>query len=342
MRKTPGFVTMEKEDWLALVQEDVLEPDLPICDPHHHMWDYPGRRYLLDELLVDVGSGHNVVSTVFMECGSMYRADSAEALRPVGETEFVNGIAAMSASGGYGDCRVCAAIIGYADLNLGSAVGDVLDAHAAASPRFRGIRHAAGWDANAEVRNSHTNPTPGMLASATFRDGFKELGKRGMTFDAWLYHPQIPELTELARAFPDQPIVFDHFGGPLGIGPYAGRREEILAYWREAVAELARCENVVAKLGGLVMAINGFGFHKNDCPPTSEELAAATGEYYRHMIDCFGADRCMFESNFPVDKVSCSYRVLWNSFKRLAKGFSASERAALFHDTATRVYRVTR
>ena len=340
MRKTPGFVTMEREDWLAQVQEDVLEADLPICDPHHHLWDYPGRRYLLDELLADVGSGHNVVSTVFMECGSMYRADGAEALRPVGETEFVNGIAAMSASGGYGDCRVCAAIVGYADLNLGAAVGDVLDAHAAASPRFRGIRHAAGWDASAEVRNSHTDPTPGMLASATFREGFKELGKRGMTFDAWLYHPQIPELTDLARAFPDQPIVFDHFGGPLGIGPYAGKRTEILAYWREAVADLARCENVVAKLGGLVMAINGFGFHKNDRPATSEELAAATGEYHRHMIDCFGVDRCMFESNFPVDKVSCSYRVLWNSFKRLTKGFSASEKAALFHDTATRVYLV--
>ncbi len=331
---------MDRTEWLAQVAEDVLEPELPICDPHHHLWDHPSNRYLLDELLADISSGHNVVSTVFMECGSMYRAAGPDALKPVGETEFVNGIAAMSASGGYGDARACAAIVGYADLNLGAPVGDVLDAHAAASPRFRGIRHAAGWDASAEVRNSHTSPSAGMLADSTFRQGFAELGKRDMTFDAWLYHPQIPELTDLARAFPEQPIVFDHFGGPLGIGPYAGKRAEIFAYWQDAVRELSRCENVVAKLGGLVMAINGFGFHKNDRPATSEELVAATRDYYAHMIDCFGPDRCMFESNFPVDKVSCSYRVLWNSFKRLAQGFSASDKAALFHDTAVRVYNV--
>ena len=338
---------MARDDWLAQVREEVLDPDLPICDPHHHLWHYPRNpelprsRYLLDELLDDIGSGHNVVSTVFMECGSMYRANGPEALAPVGETEFVNGVAAMSASGTYGDARVCAAIVGYANLNHGAAVGEVLDAHAAASPRFRGIRHAAGWDASEEVRNSHTDPTEGMLADPTFREGFQELGKRGMTFDAWLYHPQIPELTALAQAFPEQLIVFDHFGGPLGIGPYAGRRAEIFAHWKDAVAELARCENVVAKLGGLVMAVNGFGFHKRERPATSEELVAATRDYHLHMIDCFGPERCMFESNFPVDKVSCSYPVLWNSFKRLAAGFSPAEKAALFHDTAARVYRVS-
>ena len=330
---------MERDAWLGLVQEDALEPDLPICDPHHHLWDHPRNRYLLDELLADLNTGHNVVSTVFMECGSMYRAAGEAALQPVGETEFVNGIAAMSASGGYGDCRACAAIVGYADLNLGAAVGDVLDAHAAASSRFRGIRHAAGWDASSEVRNSHTSPTEGMMATSRFREGFAELGKRRMTFDAWLYHPQIPELTVLARAFPEQPIVFDHFGGPLGIGPYAGKRAEIFAYWKDAVAELATCDNVVAKLGGLVMPINGFGFHKGDRPATSEELAAATRDYYLRMIECFGPERCMFESNFPVDKASCSYGALWNSFKRIAADFSASEKVALFHDTAARIYR---
>ena len=330
---------MERDAWLGLVQEDALEPDLPICDPHHHLWDHPRNRYLLDELLADLNTGHNVVSTVFMECGSMYRAAGEAALQPVGETEFVNGIAAMSASGGYGDCRACAAIVGYADLNLGAAVGDVLDAHAAASSRFRGIRHAAGWDASSEVRNSHTSPTEGMMATSRFREGFAELGKRRMTFDAWLYHPQIPELTALARAFPEQPIVFDHFGGPLGIGPYAGKRAEIFAYWKDAVAELATCDNVVAKLGGLVMPINGFGFHKGDRPATSEELAAATRDYYLRMIECFGPERCMFESNFPVDKASCSYGALWNSFKRIAADFSASEKVALFHDTAARIYR---
>ena len=331
---------MDRNEWLAQVAEDVIEPDLPICDPHHHLWDYPGSRYLLDELRSDIGSGHNVTSTVFMECGSMYRAEGPEALKPVGETEFVNGIAAMSASGGYGDARACAAIVGYADLNLGTAVGDVLDAHAAASPRFRGIRHAAGWDASDEVRNSHTAPVQGMMAEPTFRAGFAELGKRGMTFDGWLYHPQIPDLTDLARAYPDQPIIFDHFGGPLGIGPYAGKRSEIFEYWKGAVSDLAKCTNVVAKLGGLVMAINGFGFHKRERPATSDELVAATRDFHMHMIDCFGVDRCMFESNFPVDKVSCSYRVLYNSFKKIAAGFSATEKAAVFHDTAVRVYHV--
>ena len=330
---------MDRDGWLAQVQETILEPDLPICDPHHHLWDHPGSRYLLDELLADTGSGHNVVSTVFMECMAMYRADGPAALRPVGETEFVNGVAAMSASGGYGDGRMCASIVGFVDLTLPDA-GAALDAHMAASPRFRGIRHASGWDASEEVRNSHTNPPRGLLADAAFRAGFAELGKRGLTFDAWMYHAQIRELTPLAQAFPDQPIVLDHFGGPLGIGPYAGRREEIFAAWKDDVAELARCPNVVAKLGGLVMPINGFGFHKRETPATSDELVAATRDYYLHMIDCFGPDRCMFESNFPVDKQSCSYQVLYNSFKKIAAGCSDAEKAALFHDTAVRVYRV--
>ena len=330
---------MDRDQWLAQVQEEILEPDLAICDPHHHLWDHPGNRYLLDELLADTGSGHNVVSTVFMECMSMYRADGPEALRPVGETEFVNGIAAMSASGGYGAGRMCASIVGFVDLTRPEA-GDALDAHMAASSRFRGIRHASGWDASEDVRNSHTNPSEGLLADAAFRTGFAELGKRGLTFDGWLYQPQIPELTALARAFPDQAIVFDHFGGPLGIGPYEGRREEIFAAWKSDVANLARCENVVAKLGGLVMPINGFGFHKRATPATSDELVEATRDYYLHMIDCFGADRCMFESNFPVDRQSCSYHVLYNSFKKIASGCSDAEKAALFHDTAVRVYRV--
>ena len=218
---------------------------------------------------------------------------------------------------------MCASIVGFVDLTLPEA-GAALDAHMAASPRFRGIRHASGWDASEEVRNSHTNPTEGLLADGAFRAGFAELGRRGLTFDAWMYHAQIRELTALARAFPDQPIVLDHFGGPLGIGPYAGRREEIFAAWKDDVAELARCENVVAKLGGLVMPINGFGFHKRETPATSDELVAATREYYLHMIDRFGPDRCMFESNFPVDKQSCSYHVLYNSFKKIAAGCSAA------------------
>ncbi len=331
---------MNQAEWLAQVSEDIIEPDRPICDPHHHLWDHPNSRYLLDELIADTGSGHNVVSTVFVECASMYRADGAEALRPVGETDFVNGVAAMSASGGYGAMRACAGIVSYADLTLGSAAGEVLDAHIAASPRFRGIRHAAGWDASDAVRNSHTHPSQQLLADPTFRQGFAELHRRGLSFDAWLYHPQIPELTALARAFPDTTIIFDHFGGPLGIGPYAGQREAIFTQWRQDVAELASCENVYAKLGGLVMPINGFGFHNRERPATSDELVAATERYYRHAIDCFGVQRCMFESNFPVDKASCSYAVLWNSFKKLVADASETEKAWLFHDAAAAAYRL--
>lgn len=339
-------MTIGTQPWLDLIVEDVIEPERPICDPHHHLWDHPDSRYLLDELLADAGGGpgginHNVVSTVFVECSSMYRMDGPEALRPVGETEFVNGVAAMSASGGYGPTRACAGIVGYADLTLGSAVAEVLDAHLRASPRFRGIRHAAGWDASPAVRNSHTNPFEHLLLDADFRAGFAELAPRGLTFDAWLYHPQIPELIDLARAFPETTIILDHFGGPLGIGPYAGKREEIFATWKADIRELAGCSNVVAKLGGLVMPVNGFGFHKRPVPPDSDAIVAATGRYHLHAIECFGADRCMFESNFPVDKQSCSYPVLWNAFKKLAAGASTAEKDALFHDTAARVYRLS-
>ena len=332
---------MEGQVWLDQVGEEIIDPGRPICDPHHHLWDRDGSRYLLDELIADLDSGHNVVSTVFVECASMYRADGPEALKPVGETEFVNGIAAMSASGGYGPIRVCAGIVGFADLTLGARVGEALDVHMARSERFRGIRHAAGWDADERVRNSHTNPPQGLLLDARFREGMKELAKRGLSFDAWLYHPQLGELIGLARAHPDVTIVLDHFGGPLGIGPYQGRREEIFDSWRLDLAELARCPNVYAKLGGLVMPINGFEFHKRPRPPGSDEIVAATGRYYRHAIDCFGVERCMFESNFPVDKRSCSYHVLWNAFKKLVADASEAEKQRLFHDTASEVYRLS-
>lgn len=331
---------MNKDDWLAQGNEEILEADLEICDPHHHLWDDAENPYMFEHLLSDLGSGHNVTSTVFMECSSMYRAQGEQAFKPVGETEFVNGVAAMSASGNYGKTKVCASIVGFADLALGPAVGDVLDAHIAASPRFVGIRHASGWHASDEIRNSHTKPPQGLLGDATFRQGFKELGKRGLTFDSWLYHEQLPELTSLADAFPEQLIVLDHFGGPLGVGPYAGKREEVFVGWKNAISDLALRDNVVVKLGGLAMPINGFGFHKNDRPPSSQELCDATSRYYHHTIEAFGASRCMFESNFPVDKLSCSYAVLWNSFKRIAAGFTASEKAAMFNDNAARIYKV--
>ncbi len=329
------------EEWLAQVREQPLEPELPIIDPHHHLWDHPGSRYLLDEILHDTGSGHRVLATVFVECLSMYRAGGPESIRPVGETEFVNGIAAQSASGQYGETRVAAGIVGFADLTLGAAVEPVLQAHIAAAPaRFRGIRHAAGFDASPDVRNSHTNPPADLYQSARFREGFAKLRPAGLSFDAWQYHPQIPELTDLARAFPDTTIVLNHFGGPLGTGPYEGRRAEIFRKWKDGIAELARCPNVVAKLGGINMAVSGFGWHRRPTPPTSDELVAATRDYYLHTIDRFGPSRCMFESNFPVDRISCSYLVLWNAFKKIAAGFTADEKASLFHRTAATTYRL--
>jgi len=327
-------------DWLAQVQEDIIEPDLPICDPHHHLWDDDDNPYLLPQLLEDTGAGHNVVSTVFVECASMYRSDGPESLRPVGETEFVNGVAAMSASGRYGAGRVCAGIVSFADLTLGGAVGDVLDEHMRLSGRFRGIRHAAGWDASEKVRNSHTRPIQSLFLQDDFRAGFAELDRRGLSFDAWLYHPQIPELTDLAKAFPNVTIIFDHFGGPLGIGPYAGHADEIFQQWCIDAAALAQCPNVFPKLGGIVMPVNGFGWHKRDKPATSDEIVAATGRYHRKAIELFGPERCMFESNFPVDKVSCSYPVLWNAFKKIAAEFSVEDKARLFHDTAVEAYRL--
>jgi L-fuconolactonase len=333
-------------DWLASTVEEPLDPDLPICDPHHHLWDFRADRvaprYLLDEILEDVAGGHNIVSTVFIECGAMFRSDGPEALRPVGETEFVTGIAAMSASGLYGTTRVAAGIVGTADLRLGDAVAAVLDAQiAAGGGRFRGIRRGAAWDPDPAVPDHRTDPGPGLLLRDDFRAGFAHLAPRGLTFEAWCYHRQIPDVTSLARAFPGTTIVLDHVGGPLGIGPYAGKADDVHTEWRASIRELASCPNVVVKLGGINMEINGFGWHHRPHPPGSRELAGATRRYYEFAIETFGADRCMFESNFPVDKVSCSYTVLWNSFKRLASGCSAADKAKLFHDTATRVYRLS-
>jgi predicted TIM-barrel fold metal-dependent hydrolase len=336
--------------WIAQVTEDTLEPELPICDPHHHLWKNLNPRtgvvrvapdYLLDEILADVSSGHNVVSTVFIECGSMYKADGPEVMRPVGETEFVNGIAAMSASGSFGPTRIAAGIISHVNLRQGEAVLPVLEAHVrAGGGRFRGIRHGASWDASEEVPNHRSNPPRQLYLDAAFRRGFAQLEPMGLTFEAWCYHTQIPELADLARAFPGVTIILNHFGGPLGIGPYAGKADAIFAQWRKDVSELARCENVVAKLGGINMEVNGFNWHLQAKPPSSEALMRATRRYYDFTIEVFGTDRCMFESNFPVDLVSCSYNILWNSFKRLTAGYSAHEKAKLFHDTATRVYRL--
>ncbi len=327
-------------NWLDQVHEDILEPDRRIVDPHHHLWHHRETPYLLDDLWADTGSGHKVEKTVFVECMAEYLTTGPEELRPVGETTFVASVAAEADKGGPGKARI-GAIVSYADLTQGASLKDLLDAHVAAGQGlFRGIRHAAGWDASSTVRNSHTNPPEHLYADGKFQEGFAELGKRGFTFDAWNYHPQIRELTELAKSVPGTTIIFDHFGGPLGIGPYAGHRDEIFAQWQEDTAALARCPNVVAKLGGLAMPINGFGWHKRSMPATSDEIVDAHKPYYDHMISVFGAERCMFESNFPVDKQSVSYPVLWNAFKKIAADYSEDEKDALFRGTATRIYRI--
>jgi len=330
--------------WLAKrPREAALEPDLPIIDPHHHFWDTPQRgRYLLPELLTDIGGGHNIVSTVFLECRSMYKKDGPTEMAPVGEVEFVNGISAMSASGGYGPCRVAEAIIGHADLTLGARVREVLEAEIKiGGGRFRGIRHGVAWDEHEAIYKFATRIVPLHLArDAKFREGFAQLAPLGLSFESWQYHPQLPDAADLARAFPGTTIILNHVGGVLGVGPYSGRRQEILAHWKKDIRELAKCPNVNVKLGGVGMTSFGFDFHERELPPSSEDLAAAWRMYIEPCIEAFGVDRCMFESNFPPDKQSGGYTELWNAFKRITANASASEKKALYSGTAGRVYRL--
>jgi predicted TIM-barrel fold metal-dependent hydrolase len=337
-----GTVLRPSSDWLARQpHEDIVDPLLPIVDAHHHLWHRGGHRYLLDELLADTGNGHNVIATVFVDCVAFYREDGPAEMRCIGETEFANGVAAMSASGTCGPTRACAAIVGHADLLRGAAARDVLEAQLrAGNGRFRGIRHAGGWDASPMIHNSHTRPPPDLYALPAFREGFAQLAPLGLSFEAWQYHPQLPMVTALARAFEDTPIVLNHVGGPLGVGPYAGQADSVFAEWKRHMLELARCANVSVKLGGLGMPIGPFDFHRRERPATSLQLADAWRPWIETCIDAFGASRCLFESNFPVDQASGSYAVLWNAFKRLAAGASPSERNDLFSGSARRVYRL--
>jgi predicted TIM-barrel fold metal-dependent hydrolase len=338
---TSGLFADPRQDWLALRTEDIIDPARPIVDPHHHLWDRGGQRYLIDDMTADIASGHHVVATVYVDCRSMYRAQGPEAFRPVGEVEFANGVAAMSASGGYGPAAICAGIVGHANLLLGEAARAVLEAEIAASPqRFRGIRHSSAWDADANVAGMYATRPKGLLLDSSFRKGFACLAPLGLSFDAWLFHPQIPELTDLAHAFPDTRIVLDHCGGPLGIGSYAGRRDETFAAWKVSIGEIARCPNVVVKLGGLAMRLLGYDFHERPKPPSSEQAAAAWRPYVETCIEAFGPDRCMFESNFPPDKGQCSYQVIFNAFKRIATQYTEPEKTALFTATAANVYRL--
>ncbi|MDG2113086.1 MAG: amidohydrolase family protein [Actinomycetota bacterium] len=331
---------MDKAAWLAATVEEPLDATEEIVDPHHHLWDFPTGTYLVPELHEDTGAGHNVVQTVFVECGAGYYDDGPEHLRPVGEIGFVLEQAlASEAAGG----AVISGIVGFADLTLGDAVEEVLAAQdAAGGGRYRGIRHATAWDASPAIRESHTKPPAGLMGHDDFRAGYRKLGQMGFSFDAWLYHPQVSELTDLAASIPETPVVLDHLGGPLGIGPYADSLDEVRAVVRPALEALAAHEHVVVKVGGIGMSVYGAGFNKLDVAPGSEQVAARWSEDIRHCIDTFGPDRCMFESNFPVDKAGCSYTVLFNAFQRIADegGYTAEERASLFAGTARRFYRV--
>jgi predicted TIM-barrel fold metal-dependent hydrolase len=341
-RRAAGLAT-----WLAKrPAEQALEPDLPIVDPHHHLWDAPHRErdiYFLPELLADTGGGHNIVSTVFLECQSMFRASGPEEMKPVGEIEFVRGIAAQADSGQYGKTRVAEAIIGWADLTLGARVREVLEAEmAAGGGRFRGTRYGTSWDSGEAGKFMSRAMTQHRLLDAKFREGFAELGKLGLTFDSWHFHPQLPDAVDLARKFPNQTIIVDHVGGVLGVGQYAGKRAEIMPAWKKNIQDLAACPNVNIKLGGLGMTSFGFGFEHRDTPPSSQELADAWRPYIETCIEAFGANRCMFESNFPPDKQSCSYTALWNAFKIITRNCSAAEKTALYAGTAVQVYRLAK
>lgn len=340
-------------------RETILEPDLPIVDPHHHLWDRfapppasPGTpehplaevmrrspRYLMHELAADTNSGHNVIATVFVQCGAMYRASGPEDMKVVGETEFVNGVAAMAASGIYGKTLACHGIVSHVPLSLGDGAAKVLEAHiAAGNGRFRGIRDIGAYDPDPEVLGALNHPA-GLYRDDKFRQGFKHLAKLGLSFDAWLIEPQIGDLTDLAHAFPNTKIVLDHVGTPSGRGRFTGTQKERFPIWAQSIKELAKNPNVYVKLGGLAMAFCNFPTYakKN---ASSQELADEWRPYVETCIEAFGAKRAMFESNFPVDEPCCSYATLWNAFKRLASGASQQEKAALFAGAASDFYRL--
>jgi predicted TIM-barrel fold metal-dependent hydrolase len=336
-----GRIFAPNPAWLArAAEEEVLEPALPIVDAHHHLWQRAAdQRYLLPELLDDLNTEHNVVATVFVQCHAMYRATGPEVMKPVGETEFVAGIAAMSDSGGYGATRIAAGIVGYADLTLGEGVRPVLQAHLrAAGGRFRGIRHSAAWDADPVIGNGA--PAPHLLARPDFRAGLGVLTELGLAFDLWVFHTQLGEALDLVRAFPATTFILGHCGGPLGYGPYAGKRDEVFAQWKAGMTALAACPNVVVKLGGMMMRLAAYDYGALEAPPTSAELAALWGPYITTCIELFGAERCLFESNFPVEKMGIGYAAIWNAFKRIAAGASPDEKRALFAGTSERVYRL--
>lgn len=328
-----------RPDWLARNPELALEPELPIVDAHHHLRNRPDDVYLSADLLADAAGGHRIEATVCIECMAHFREDGDPLLRPVGETEFLRQETFAHARGP--GPRIGAALVGYADLAAGAAIRPTLEAHMEqGDERFRGIRQIAAFHPDPEARGSTGTPPPMLLLDPGFREGFAQLAPLGLSFEAWMYHTQLQELRDLADAFPDTRIVLNHVGGALGIGPYEARRRHVNAAWSSAVRALSHYPNLLVKLGGMGMRLFGFGFHEGAEPPTSERLAEAWRPYVETCVESFGAQRCMFESNFPVDKGSCGYVPLWNAFKRISSGWTPEERRYAFHATAVRHYRL--
>jgi predicted TIM-barrel fold metal-dependent hydrolase len=331
-------------DWLAQVKEEIINPELPIIDPHHHLWNGDNQLagsfpYLIENLSEDTNSGHNIVGTIFMECAQGYYSGGEEKYKPVGETEFV--INLIKDSEKLSKSTNIIGIIGFADLMLGHEVKDVLNTHLSKGEGlFRGIRHAAGWDKNNQIHNSHSNPIENIYHNKSFMKGAEELINLKLTFDAWHYHHQINDLSIFAKKYPELTIIHDHFGGPLGVGPYEGKKEEIFKKWKDDISLLSESKNVYAKLGGLAMPVNGWNFHKQNKPASSDQIVDMHHEYYLHTINCFGVERCMFESNFPVDRRSVSYHVIWNAFKKMVLGYSDEDKNKLFFKNAKDVYGV--
>ncbi|MFT5046666.1 MAG: L-fuconolactonase [Porticoccaceae bacterium] len=330
-------IELKSESWLASVQENIIDPERRIIDPHHHLWR-TGIVYQVEDLWRDTESGHNIEKTVFVDCSAEYRMDGPEHLKCLGETEYVLAQAKLSEAGANGEA-VIAAIVSTADLTLGDAVAEVLDQHVELGEgRFRGIRLAAARDPHPESLVLPGPAQEGLYSLPSFLHGMKVLGDRGLSFDAWHYHHQNQDFLEMARAVPATQIILDHFGSPLGVGRYAGKRDEIFEQWKIDIEAISQCDNVVAKLGGLLMPDNGFGFDKRETAPGSDEFVAAQRRYFMHTIECFGPDRCMFASNFPVDKLSIAYPILYNGLKKLVADFSEDEKDAMFYGTAARIY----
>lgn len=341
----PPFGSLLPADlaWLSRgAKEEILFPEIPIIDPHHHLWIRPGDHYLVKEFADDVNTGHNIVATVYANCHSMYRAGGPEHLKVVGETEFAVGQAAQSASGMYGKARIAATVFGYADVTRGSAIREVLAAHVkAGNGRFKGIRFLCNFDPSDEIRNGTVAVRHDMLRDSTVQAAIKVVSEMGLVLDLYAFFHQLDQVAELARAQPDLTIVINHCGGPLSYGPYREGDPEMSAQWKRGIVEMARCHNIVCKLGGLVNRTTAYDYRTAEVPPTSQALAGMWRHWVEPCIEAFGPDRCMFESNFPPDKAGIAYPVLWNAFKHLTSSASDSERNALFSGTAARVYGLT-